>query len=150
VTNKVPLIFHFPNDQYAGILTENSQNIDIAPTILDYLGISKPAWMEGSSILGKPDANRLVIAGITDKIESEKYALSENALVPPFYQFSHLSVVQCQNWYIFNLDDMTVREGKVANYVDPCSTGILDAPEVIREKVGNTLKQLGYDLPPNW
>src|SRR5574338_124027 len=35
-TDRIPLMFHFPASQYAGVHTENIQNMDVAPTILDY------------------------------------------------------------------------------------------------------------------
>ncbi|MCU0409500.1 MAG: sulfatase-like hydrolase/transferase, partial [Bacteroidales bacterium] len=50
-TERIPLVFHFPAGQHAGRITTNVQNLDIAPTILDYLGIPIPEWMEGESIL---------------------------------------------------------------------------------------------------
>jgi arylsulfatase A-like enzyme len=40
ITDKLPLIIHIPEDAYQGILTANTQNVDIAPTILDYMQIS--------------------------------------------------------------------------------------------------------------
>jgi arylsulfatase A-like enzyme len=45
IYNKVPLLFWFPNGEYAGKIQVNVQNIDITPTILNYLHIPIPAWM---------------------------------------------------------------------------------------------------------
>ena len=42
---RIPLIIHFPGDDHAGRISQNVQNLDIAPTILDYLGMAEPAWM---------------------------------------------------------------------------------------------------------
>jgi len=150
--NKIPLIIHFPKGQYAGTVTENTQNIDIAPTILDYMGISKPAWMEGTSLLGPLDPKRLIIAGAANEMEKieGKMRLSQDNFNPPFYQFSNLIVTQCQNWYNINLNDMTAIKGVVVGYVNPCSADTLDTQEEIRGKVGTVLKQLGYHLPDNW
>ena len=108
-----------------GATTENTQNIDIAPTLLDYLDIQIPTWMEGNSLLGKLDTNRLIIAGMINKA----------------------SVIQCQNWYIFNLMDGTVNQGQVASYVNPCEANTLDTPAEIRAKFSQVLKPLGYSLP---
>ncbi|MCK4816422.1 sulfatase-like hydrolase/transferase, partial [bacterium] len=149
-TDKLPLIIHFPGDQHAGIVKVNTQNIDIAPTILDYLGIDKPEWMEGSSLLGDLDPKRLIIAGGTNKVEKiDGYnILPPDKIKPPFYQFSNLFVTQCKNWYNIDLeDDMSVKQGEVKNYVNSCSADMMDSQEVIQEKVGEYLKQLGYLLP---
>jgi membrane-anchored protein YejM (alkaline phosphatase superfamily) len=44
---RIPLLIRFPNGEYAGKLVNNTQNLDIAPTILDYMGIKPPDWMTG-------------------------------------------------------------------------------------------------------
>ncbi len=147
---KLPLIIHFPNDRYEGTITENTQNMDIAPTILEYLGIQKPTWMEGSSLLERPEYNRLILAGIKSNNETISGILTRQELKPPFYQFSKLSVIQCQNWYILNLENLTVNQGEVENYTNPCPADVLDTQDVIRKKVGVKLTKLGYDLPTNW
>jgi phosphoglycerol transferase MdoB-like AlkP superfamily enzyme len=151
-TNKIPLVLHFPGDQNTGVISQNTQNIDIAPTILDYLNISQPTWMEGSSLLAKLDPKRLIIDSINNpSVISDGNLITDPSMAkPPFYQFLGLTVIQCQNWYTFNLRAMTVAQGTVANYVNPCSTESLDSLAVIREKLGNLLKQAGFDVPANW
>jgi arylsulfatase A-like enzyme len=141
---RLPLIIHFPNDQHAGTISENTQNIDIAPTMLDYLGIQLPAWMEGSSLLEKLDAKRLIMAGVRKGVEN---AGIKKILKPPLNQIKQVSVIQCQNWYIFNLEYSTVNTGQVLGYVNPCSADTVDSQEVIRAKVYQVLTQLGYSLP---
>jgi hypothetical protein len=152
-TAKVPLIIHFPIDHYAGTITASTQIIDVAPTILEYMGIQIPEWMEGDSLLSPLESKRLIIAGLSsqkEKIGSGIFTLSKEAIKPPFYQFSQLSVIQCQNWYLLNLTDLTMSEGVVEDYVKPCPPSMLDSTEVIREKAGGILEQLGYILPVDW
>ena len=61
--DRIPLLFHFPGGEYAGRIRNNTQNLDIAPTILDYLGLAQPAWMPGLSLLaGEPPALRPIIS----------------------------------------------------------------------------------------
>ena len=38
-TDQLPLLIHFPENEYSALLEENTQNMDIAPTILDYLNL---------------------------------------------------------------------------------------------------------------
>ncbi len=151
-TNRIPLIIHFPGDQHAGTIKVNTQNIDIAPTILDYLGIEKPDWMDGDSILGNLASNRLIISGASYKttLIGDLARLSQDEFKPPFYQFSELLVTQCNNQYDMNLDFMTMTHTVVKNNLNVCSADMQDSPQTIRKKVGNILKQLGYHLPPNW
>lgn len=140
VTDKIPQIIHFPGDQHAGAIKINTQNIDIAPTILDYMGIAKPEWMQGSSLLGNLDPKRLILAG---------YLLARGTS-RAHLQISSLVVIQCKNTFTFDLADGSVEQSKVANYVNACSADKPDSEEVIREKAGKILKTLGYPLPAGW
>ncbi len=48
---RVPLVIRFPYRQYAGQIQTNVQNLDIAPTLLDYIGLDQPDWMRGKSLI---------------------------------------------------------------------------------------------------
>jgi arylsulfatase A-like enzyme len=66
---RLPLMFLFPNSEFAGRIKNNVQNLDVAPTILGYLEIPIPAWMEGHSLLsGEPSKDRLLVIGQTPEI----------------------------------------------------------------------------------
>jgi arylsulfatase A-like enzyme len=52
----VPLIIRFPDRGQGERVGALAQHIDIAPTILDYLGLPVPRIMEGRSLLGLLDA----------------------------------------------------------------------------------------------
>jgi hypothetical protein len=41
-------------------------------------------------------------------------------------------------------------QGIVDNYVAPCQADDLDSVDFIHDKVGEILKQNGFDLPDNW
>ncbi|MEM8976044.1 MAG: sulfatase-like hydrolase/transferase [Pseudomonadota bacterium] len=61
---KIPLIVRFPNQDFGGtVIRANTQTVDIAPTLVEYLGGNKPSWMEGQSLIGDPpDANRNIFS----------------------------------------------------------------------------------------
>lgn len=152
---KLPLIIHFPDDQYAGVIHENTQNLDIAPTLLEYMGIQKPVWMSGSSLLGELDPARLIFAGFaqSDGITinpSGNFVLKQEVVQPPFYRFGGITVVQCQMVHKFDLVSMTSQAYEVVNHTNPCPVEILDSNEVIRNKLGKVLAGFGFDLPDNW
>lgn len=150
---KTPLIIHFPFDQYAGKLTENTQNIDVAPTILDYMGLAKPSWMEGDSLIESVDPNRIIISANTDRqagSETGLVAVPESHISKPFYQFSELTAMQCQNQFLFDFDKLTVTQSTVMNYVGSCPLEELDSVDTIAAYVFDKLRSYGYDVPANW
>ena len=150
-TTRIPLIIHFPNDEHAGLITENTQNIDIAPTLMDYLDLPKPKWMTGDSLLQPVDPNRLIIATRAVRNEdSSDNVVTDEAKVPSFYQFGSVSMIQCQKITIFDLQHTEVRNGTVSDYPNPCPEDTLYSTEVLHDKLGNVLLQAGFDLPPVW
>ena len=46
----IPLIIRMPRQQEGRVLAVNAEQIDIAPTLLDVLGLKIPPWMEGESL----------------------------------------------------------------------------------------------------
>ncbi len=49
---KIPLIIRFPRKEFGGtVINANTQTVDIAPTLIDFLGGSKPTWMDGTSLI---------------------------------------------------------------------------------------------------
>lgn len=48
---RIPLMIRFPGGRHARREARNTQLIDVAPTVLDAIGIPPPAWMEGHSLL---------------------------------------------------------------------------------------------------
>lgn len=58
-TLRVPLIFKFPDARFMGARVPNSvRSVDIAPTILQILGIQPPASMQGESLLAMAAGKR--------------------------------------------------------------------------------------------
>lgn len=151
-TKQIPLIIHFPGDQFAGTLAENTQNMDIAPTLLDFMDLPIPDWMEGSSLLQPVGPTRLIIAGGTYSaglLSPGFYAISDEARKPPFYQFSFLTAIQCRNWYRVNLVDLSMTSGEVSSPFAPCSVQG-DSPQDVRQQVGAWLTARGFTLPAGW
>jgi hypothetical protein len=63
-TERVPLLMRFPHGEHAGRVAQTVQLADVAPTVLAYLGITPPEWMDGDSVLpGQlPPSSRPVFA----------------------------------------------------------------------------------------
>jgi len=152
ISNRLPLIIRFPGGANAGEISESTQNLDIAPTLLDYLGLPKPKWMGGDSLLRPLDPHRLILAVRTNMIEMQggDWVLPRERLEPPFYQFSVLYAIQCQNFHTLNLEDLSHQVGRVRGYVNPCLRSELNSTDEIRAKVAQILTRMGYEVPEDW
>jgi glucan phosphoethanolaminetransferase (alkaline phosphatase superfamily) len=150
VTDRIPLIIHFPDDAYAGQVTANVENLDIAPTILDYLGLPIPEWMGGASLLkGDAIGSRLIFSAGTTKVkpnEEEITFLDPSQNKPPFYQFSFLNVLNCQKMYSFDLTTYQWSSGEVIGYVEPCDPKSLLNFDQIKQAIYQRLETDGFDI----
>ena len=145
---RIPLLIHFPNNQYAGQIEANTQNLDIAPTILDYLGIIQPNWMAGQSLIeDAPPKNRLIFSTSTEP----PVGLSENLIAstlgkPPFYQFTYFNVIDCQKWHLLNLVSMTWDSGDIPGHTNPCTEESLLSMDQIKAALAEYLSTNGFDI----
>ena len=119
-TSRIPLLIHFPQGKNAGIRKTNLQQIDIAPTILDFLGIQKPSWMRGDSFLSSDLPQRPIFSASMGEVSIEDELMVVSALKPPYYQFGTVSVVYCNSWFTLQLDSNQVHTGRVNGHFQPC------------------------------
>ena len=125
--NRVPLMFRFPNGQYAGRINANVQNLDIAPTLLDYIGLDQPDWMRGNSLIAG-DLGQRPIFGVSE-IDPQSWSLD---YVTPFVQdrppegfdiYVLATVIYCTKWYSLNLYTMNWESGTVDGSTTTCPPG---------------------------
>ena len=147
---RIPLMIHFPKDANSGEISVNTQNLDITPTILDYVGVDAPEWMVGQSLLGELERDRLIIAAQINPDAFGRDGDYEDVISPPFYQFAKVNVVQCQYLYSILLDDGVMVRKTVPAYVDPCQDDLLDEPEQIWDTAMAFLTENGFEVPPDW
>lgn len=148
---RVPWMIRFPEGQHAGIIQENVQNLDLAPTILDYLNMPIPAWMEGQSVLSTNlDPYRPIFSFslALDQLLPDPLwiSLDMQKVNPPFYQFGVESMVVCNQYYELNLVNLTWSENTVPGYATPCDSGSLPSPEEARMIMVDHLKEKGFDV----
>lgn len=146
---RIPLLIHFPQDDHAGRLHNNVQNIDITPTLLDYMGLPIPNWMEGRSLLkGEPDADRLIFSTGAAYIKEINgiFMVDPEQRKPPFYQLGFLGIIDCQVWYRYDLVQHTWTSGLVMEHTTPCQTDKLLPPEQIRSALLVHLAGKGFDI----
>ena len=99
---KIPLLIRLPMGERAGRYGKNVQLIDIAPTILDYLGAPLPHWMEGKSLLRYdeiPEDRMIFIAGVGKR---EKNSVGEWVRAKTqdmsFEKQNNFTVIYCGLW----------------------------------------------------
>ncbi|HZW04657.1 MAG TPA: sulfatase [Anaerolineaceae bacterium] len=142
-TDRIPLIIHFPSGQHAGRIRANAQNLDIAPTLLDFLDVPVPDWMQGASLLqGEPD-QRPIFGFLTHKYSDGR--LIDEQIKPPFYQFDSISTVYCNRWYRLNLETRAMDSGEVTGYTSACvEADALSAEEVLERMIAH-LAESGFE-----
>lgn len=146
---RIPLIFHFPGGEFAGRIRHNVQNLDIAPTILDYLGLSQPEWMMGQSLLrGEPPAERLIFSAYVSYVTGVEnvWQIDASKVKPPFYQFGKIVVLDCQRWYAVNLYTLQGFSGEIQDHTSPCDASGLFTADQARAALYERLTQDGFDI----
>lgn len=146
---RVPLMIRFPHEQYKGRIQANAQNMDIAPTILDYIGLEQPAWMRGTSLIAG-ELEQRPIFGVND-VEKEKdenniFSVNWDDVSPPFYQFGGMSLIYCQKWYKLNLTDLRWDTGEVQGSTANCSSDVMITDEQAFRWIVDHMKENGFDV----
>lgn len=146
----IPLIIRFPHGEYSNLTINQAENLDIAPTILDYLNISKPDWMEGQSLINSDYVRRPVISTGTNDFSSKDGVLFATAKVyrdAPFYQFDYLNLVYCQKWYKLDLDSFELVQGTIEGYRNLCREEDLMSKKEVLQTFQNHLERDGFIIP---
>ena len=133
---RLPLLMFFPNHDPKGRVKSNVQLLDVAPTLLDYLGVDKPDWMEGESVLREePDRLRRIVSVYAKR--------GAKPLVGRIYQ---VKVVVCNRVYSMRFPSQGVGHSPVEGHTDPCSDLELPDREEVRQFVLGHLESSGIDL----
>jgi arylsulfatase A-like enzyme len=145
---RVPLLFLFPDRRYAGRISDNAQLLDVAPTLLDYMGIEPPTWMAGHSLIGpRSDRLRPIITVSNDPSTFGDGRLWQKSLsLPPFYGLGVVYTVICQR--IFRLDVMSNQftTSDVTGHTAPCGQSEIPDGTTARRDIVSRLHRDGYDV----
>lgn len=151
-TQRVPLIFWFPDGEFANRIKGNVQNIDIAPTILDYLDMPIPEWMDGQTLLEqnlKPPEyifSASVESSLVDVTKDGLWAVETGRRSPPFYQLGFVGLVACDQWYELYVHDPKMLYGEVKGHTAACNTNSIRDPERGKQILLDYLLRIGYDI----
>jgi hypothetical protein len=147
---RVPLMFRFPNGEYAGRINANVQNLDMAPTLLDYIGIDQPDWMRGNSLIADDLAQRPIF-GVSEIDPQEWSADNVTSVVqerPPagFDIYILATVIYCTKWYSLNLYTMSWESGTVDGSTTACQSGREITDKLAFQWILEHLQENGFDV----
>ena len=146
--DRIPLLIRFPEGDHAGRISSNVQNLDIAPTLLDYLGARIPEWMSGRSLLTDSlDPNYPIVAadlGRTPTIATrEGWQLDTREIRAPFYSLGQISVIFCSQAYRLSLENGIISHYTIPDHTSPCESP--PRPPRIESLFLDHLKAHGYE-----
>ena len=148
---RVPLIFRFPGGEPSGRISENVQNLDIAPTILDYLGLSTPDWMKGRSLISSSlDSLHPILSvrrrpGATVK-RGRLFEIDAEKTPPPFYSLGMVRVIVCHKSFRLSLRNRVMHVSSIEDHTSPCPEAELPDPAEVERLILSHLAQNGYDV----
>jgi arylsulfatase A-like enzyme len=148
-TNRaVPLLVRLPSGARHGRIGQTVQSIDVAPSIVDALGLRVPGWMVGQSLLGEIRPCRRVFAAIAAAARVRFKGRDYTPLVPPFFSLGAVSLVHGQQWFVLDLDGPapTMTDGVI-----PLLPGAIAACEPLtasaaKQTILDHLRGRGYEV----
>ena len=144
--DRLPLLFRFPAGAHAGRVPENAQNLDIAPTLLDALGIDAPPWMGGVSLLrGRPDPCRWIVsARYNEKLVRNNGKFWTLLPEPPWFALGSLSVISGRTALTLDLPRGKLETTRIEAGGDACAA---PDPAKVRSFLMEHLQANGYEVP---
>ena len=144
---RVPLMFFVPADDRRRRVSSNTQNLDIAPTLLDYLGVDRPGWMRGQSLTAKdPNPGRTIFT--VDRIHGHgvvvRSRIIPSHIVPPFFSLGSVSLIRCDTAFEFQLRKNVIFVSKVKGHTRPCRDG--PSPAEAMQQIVDHLERYDYDI----
>jgi len=145
---RVPLLFLFPDKRYVGRISDNAQLLDVAPTLLDYMGVEPPSWMAGRSLI-RPRSDRLrpILTVSNDPNTFGDGRLWQKALsLPPFYGLGVVHTVVCQRIFRLDVTSNEFTTSDVTGHTAPCGPSEIPDGTTVRRDIVSHLHHDGYDV----
>ena len=150
VGRRIPLIFWTESGFSQPNPSQNTQGLDVAPSILDHLQLPQPEWMAGQSVLDPNYVSKTVVGVGTKSTEGHGdygWSLAADYIKAPFYQFDYISVADCGHLYSLNLEEMVWKYYTIGAYKTECKLRL--EPAGIRQTVIDHLSQNGFIFDEN-
>lgn len=115
---RLPLMIRFPGGAHARREQRNVQLADVAPTILDSIGVDVPPWMDGLSLLRgdqlRDDRPIFAIRNVRTTRTRQGVVLANPA--PPNYGATSAMVIVGSRWLRFDLETEATATGEVLGH----------------------------------
>ncbi len=138
---RVPLIFLLPDGPVGRRLT-SAQLIDVVPTVLDYMGMRAPVWMEGRSLLDQDEGvegdrplfvvpkHKIPGTYKGEEVAAQGMLFSHVTAAERGFDFGAIAMVVCDRWYQLGLKSGELATGQVDDYRGECGKrGVIDAKD---------------------
>jgi hypothetical protein len=147
---RVPLIIHFPHGQYAGKIRSNVQNLDIAPTILDYIGLDQPGWMRGTSLIAGELEQRSILGMSAidpeDLEEDSSNTSNEEIGTSASDDLYFNTLIYCQKWFKLDSYLMSWTSGVVKGSTAACPPDSEITDRQAFQQITEHLQENGFDV----
>ncbi len=147
VSSSLPLVFRFPDGEYQGVRKYNTQRIDIPHTVLGFLGIPIPDWMEGESLLdeGRNDMKPIYVVNRAQSSDVNGWRQIASPK-PPFYTLGIISAIYCNK--MFHLDvnhKFNLSVENINGHTGDCDSSKIPPPDEVYSGLLNHLEFRGYN-----
>jgi hypothetical protein len=112
---RVPLLIRFPDATMTGDYRHNVQLLDLAPTIIDWLGGTPPEWMQGMSLL-EVDAisedRMFITTGFNAEVRSTGDGLGWQRAETegrPFHERNEFRIIHCSETAKTTFPELAIR-----------------------------------------
>jgi arylsulfatase A-like enzyme len=147
---RLPLLIRFPHGEFAGKIRANVHNLDIAPTILDYLGLDQPGWMHGKSLIaGEPEQRPIFSMSAIDPEDlysDSEGGFSEAEMTSISNDLYVSTVIYCRKWFRLDLYFKIWDSGTVEGSTADCSPGNELTDEQAFQLIAGHLNENGYNF----
>ncbi|MEE9397564.1 MAG: sulfatase-like hydrolase/transferase, partial [Methylococcales bacterium] len=149
-SDRIPLLIRFPNAAISKVIDYNTQRIDIAPTLLDYLNYNAPNWMVGDSLLlDTPQHRDRHIIGTRTRsakqIHKDIWEVADSH--PPYYSLGEITVVHCDTWYGMKVDTGIILKKTINTPTEPCENPAEFNELQAKSYLLTHLRDAGYKVP---
>ena len=144
VETRLPFLIRFP-EKVAIQTKANTQNIDIAPTILDYMKLEIPEWMDGRSLL-KPRKRLEPIYAVYAR-EVDRGIPQKNIRGSEIGGPLSLAMIRCDEVYRVEAKDAKkLRRSKMKQHTDPCAPREVLSDKEAAQMIVKFMDERGYDV----
>jgi len=144
--DRLPMMLRLPGQERSGVIHGNTQRLDIAPTLLDAIGIIPPEWMEGRSMLDaeyrESGSQHIFASGSRGGKSADGAFWSVSLPEAPWYSLGRLYLIHCDQGFELQLETMDVSPTRIGGSTMNCGDQM--TREEARRIMLSHLEEKGY------